>query len=301
MPRTSKVSGLTEAVSQIKDGDTVIVCGFNLQNKPMALVREVIRQKKKDLWLVTAGPSSVDADQLIGAGCVRKVSSVSISAERFGPIGPCFRRAVQQESIEIWECEQGIVTAALRGAIQGVPFIPTVAGLGADFIKVNPDLKIIEDPFGSGRPVVAVKAIQPDVALIHTAVADEYGNARFEGGMFFDELAVRAAKKVIVSAENVVPTEVIMHEPRLIRLFSHMTVAVVEIPYGSHPTGSHGCYSFDEEACGEYIKAARSGPEGFEGYVAKYINGAPTQMEYLNLIGIEKLLSLRTKVKVGDV
>ena len=301
MPRNSKLQSLAEAVSLIKDGDTVIVCGFNLQNKPMALAREVIRQKKKDLWLVTAGPSSVDADQLIGAGCVRKVSSVSISAERFGPIGPCFRKAVQQQSIELWECEQGIVTAALRGAIQGVPFIPTVAGLGADFIKVNPDLKIIEDPFGSGRPVVAVKTIQPDVALIHTITADEYGNARFEGGLFFDELAVRAAKKVIVSAENIVPTEVIMHEPRLTRLFSHMTAAVVEAPYGSHPTGSHGVYSFDEQHCGDYYKQVRSGPNGFDEYAEKYIYGPETHMDYLNLIGLEKFLSLRTKVKVGDI
>ncbi|TDA69717.1 MAG: CoA transferase subunit A [Clostridia bacterium] len=300
MLRQSKVRSLAEAVSLINNGDTVVVCGFNLQNKPMALVREIIRQKKKNLWLVTAGPSSIDADQLIGGGCVRKVASVSISAERFGPIGPCFRRAVQQQSIEIWECEQGIMTAALRGAIQGVPFVPTVAGLGGDFVKVNPDLKVIQDPF-EGRPVVAVKTIKPDVALIHTLIADEFGNARLEGGMFFDELAVRAAKKVIVSTENVVPTAVIQHEPRLTRVFSHMTAAVVEVPYGSHPTACHGAYTFDEEACGEYIKAARSGPDGFQEYADKYISGAPTQMEYLNLFGVERLLNIRTKVRVGDI
>lgn len=297
MERQQKVTGLEEAASLIKDGDTITTCGFNMQNKPMALVREIIRQGKKDLFLVTAGPAGIDADMLIGAGCVRKVASVSISAERFGPIGPCFRRAAHAEKIEIWEVEQGIMVAGLTASAKGLPFMPTLAGLGTDILKVNKDLKLFNDPI-EGTPLVAVPRIRPDWALVHTFMADAYGNAQHGGALFFDDLAVRASVKVILTTDNVVPSEVLKKDPRLTKVLSHMTAAVVEVPFGAHPTASHGSYSSDEKAIEEYIKLARAGEEAFAEYIAKYVVGPQNHTEYLNLIGIDRLLSIRTKVRL---
>lgn len=287
-----KIKSLEEAVGIIKDGDTIAIGGFILQNKPMALIREIVRQKKKDLFVICAAPSSIDIDMLIGGGCVKKLARQSLTAERMGPTLPSFRRAGQAGEIEIIECDQGMVIAGLNAAKKGLPSMPTVCALGADFINRNPDyFKMYNDPI-TGEPVVAVRAFKPNVTLIHVPVCDAYGHAQHEGQPMNDVLACAAAEKVIVSTDQIIPTEVIRRNPWKTITLPNLVAAVVEVPYGAHPCASQGSYPYDGDTIREYLAAARS-PEGLTEYLNKYVYGVKTHGEYLSLIGIDRILRLR--------
>ena len=292
MAGTNKVMSLKEAISMIPDGATVALGGFLLQNKPMAATREMARQRKRGLFVICAAPSSLDIDLLAGAGCVARAVVQSISAERFGPTMPNFRKGVQDGTIEIVECDQGMVVAGLTAAKKGVPFIPTMAGLGGDFPKVNPDwFKIMQDPF-FGEPTLAVRAMKPDFTLIHTLLADSEGNAQHIGWPANDRLACLAADRVIVTTEEVVPRQVVAAQPTRTVTFAYNVAAVAAVPYGAYPTACQGRYRYDEEAIRDYIAAGRG--LAFERYLEKHVYGAPTQAKYMESIGIGRFLKAQT-------
>lgn len=292
MEKEQKVKSLEEAVGVIKDGDTVAIGGFILQNKPMALVREIVRQKKKDLFVVCAAPSSIDVDILIGGGCVKKVARASLNAERMGPTLPCFRRAGQAGEIEIVEFDQAMMVAAFTAAKKGIPSQPSKAALGADYAARNPDFfKPYNDPI-TGDPLVAIRAIWPDVALLQASICDEEGNAQQDGLPFNDKLMCAAAEKVIVSTEVVVPGEVIRRNPWQTLTYFFSVVAVVELPFGAHPLCNQGRYAYDGESIRDYLAAARS-PENLKTYLDKYVYGVKSHGEYLSLVGIDRVLKMR--------
>lgn len=291
LKRQEKVMTAEEAAGFIKDGDTVAIGGFNLQNKPMVMVRALVRKKPKNLWVVGAGPSSIDVDMLIGAGCAKTMTCVSVSCETYAPIGPCFRRAVMEGKLDVREVSQGMVIAMFRASIQGLPFMLTVDGVGADYVKVNPDLQNFEDPV-TKRKLIRVKPIAPNVTIINCIMADPYGNGRHGGLIVFDRLATRAADKVIMVVEKVVTPDVITNDPARTTINCDNVVAVVEAPYGCHPCASHASYPVEEEGVVEYVAAARN-PETFKSYLDKYVYGAPSHEDYLNLIGIKRLLALK--------
>jgi glutaconate CoA-transferase subunit A len=283
-----------EAGSLIEDGMTIAIGGFITSSHPMAIMRQVIRKRVRNLTVIGAASAGLEVDLLIGAGCVKKVITPYVGAEGLCPIGPFFRAFAQKGEIEIWECDEGQYYAGLRAAAQKLPFMPVRAGLGTSYPDVNPDLKVFKDPI-HGEPLVAVPAIRPDVAIIHAAFSDPYGNVQFVGGGHGDRAQFRAADRTIVQVEKIVPNEEIRRNPGQTALYN--VTAVVRAPYGSHPYASPGYYLEDVNHIKEYVRAAtlstRDGDQGgWNEYLRKYIDEPETHLDYLERIGTKRLFSL---------
>ncbi len=263
-----KLLSLQEAVSQyIHEGDVVAVGGVGRNRSPMALVREIIRQGKKNLHIV-GREKGMDFDMLIGAGCVRKASFALVSMEEFG-LAMNFRRKAQEGEIELDEHACNSVITSIRAAAMGLPYLPLRGMLGSDVLKVSKSLKEIECPF-TGEKLVAVKAIKPDVTIIHAHQADKYGNIRLQGSPFEDILKAWAADRAIVTVEEIIDNEEIRSQPHLTSIPYIYVTAVVHVPQGAWPTSCDSYYDSDRDHVMEYAQAIKN-PEGFQAYLEKYV------------------------------
>ena len=285
--RTSHVIDEVEAASRIEDGMTVAIGSPT----PMALVHQIIRRGLKDLTVVDVGLS---LDMLIAAGCVRKVVSYYAGGGFGVPVAPAFRRAAERGEIEVWECEEGILTAGLQAAAQGLPFLPWRGGVGTSLPEVNPDLKVFTDPI-RGETLLAVPPIKPDVTLLHAAVSDAYGNVQHVGGPgWIDLFMQRAADHTLVQVEKVVANEDIRKDPWATTIAG--AEAIVRVPYGAHPFYSRGYYVQDNAHLKDYLDAstaaAKGDPAALAAYFARYCRGPATHADYLEQIGIRRLLEL---------
>jgi glutaconate CoA-transferase subunit A len=291
--RASRVIDEIEAAAQAQDGMSIIIGGHILSSHPMPLIRQIIKQRTKNLTIIGAASASLEVDLLIGAGSAKKVITPYVGAEGLAPIGPFFKAAAERGDIELWECDEGIYYTALRAAALQLPFMPSLGGVGTSLPEVNPDLKLFHDPI-TGKPLIAVPALQPDVALIHAARADAYGNVQFVGSGMGDRALHRAAKKTIVTVERIVPNEEIRKDPLATALWN--VDAIVRAPYGSHPYQSPGFYLHDEAHLNDYLIAARAAVKGdrgpFDAYLDRYIFRPANHAEYLQTVGFPRILSL---------
>ena len=291
--RKEVVISETEAASWIKDGMTVAVGGLLSSSHPMVIIREMIKNKTKDLT-VLAGSAGLELDLLIGAGCVKKVVVSLMTGEVVAAIGPMFRKAAEKGEIEIWEGEESIYAAGLQAAALGIPSMPAKAGVGTSLPEINPDLRRYQDPV-SGETLLAVPALKADIAILHAAYSDFYGNVQHLGTGFADRALYRAAEKVIVQVEKIVSNEEIKRDPRATSIPG--ADAIVRAPFGAHPGSSPGFYLEDRIHMKEYVKAAglsakENNAEHLETYLKKYIYEPATHLDYLDQIGVKRLLSL---------
>ena len=285
--RTSHVINEVEAASRIEDGMTIAVGSPT----PMALVHQIIRRGLKDLTVVDVGLS---LDMLIAAGCVKKVVSYYAGGGFGVPVAPAFRRAAERGEIEVWECEEGILTSGLQAAAQGLPFLPWRGGVGTSLPEVNPDLKVFTDPIRD-ETLLAVPPIKPDVTILHAAVSDAYGNVQHVGGPgWIDLFMQRAADHTIVQVEKVVANEEIRKDPWATTIAG--ADAIVRVPYGAHPFYSRGYYVQDNAHLKGYLDASTAAAKGeaaaLHAYFARYCQGPETHADYLEQIGIRRLLEL---------
>lgn len=246
---------LGHAVRLIKAGQVVAIGGTLCQRVPAAFVREMARQGLRDLELVKPSPG-YDIDLLAAARCVRRVRSGIVSLEQPFGMAPNFRRAVEEGHLEVIENACPTVMASLQAAAFGVPFQP-VAGLENSDIPRSSGFAKIPDPF-TGREVFVVPAIQPDWAIIHVHEADARGNARIYGSPVWDRLMSRAAKRCILTAEKILPTEYFVAQPELTVIPELFVEAVVLARGGAWPTSMHPDYDLDEPAVWDYLKRLRS-------------------------------------------
>ncbi|WP_292145000.1 CoA-transferase [Mesorhizobium sp.] len=291
--RSSKVVSLCEAASTIKDGCRLTLGGFAVYQKPMALVRELARQARKDLVIVGAA-HSFDVDMLCAAGCLKRIETSYVGLERFG-LARNFRRLAEKGGIEIVDYPELISLDRFRADQEGLEFWP-VEGLGGnDVIRFNAEIKEITCPV-SGRLLHAVPAAKPDVVVIHAIAADEEGNVVIPARRLFPQSAditfSRACDHVIVTAEKIVPRSFIKRHARLVEIPSYRVNAVVEVPFGSHPTPTLGRYIADDQHMAEYVEA--SGAEvRFTRYLERYVHSPQTHFDYLDLLGSRRLTSLQ--------
>jgi len=285
--RRERLLDEVEAASWISDGMTVAIG----QPTPMALVRQLIRRTVKDLTIVDAGFS---LDLLVAAGCVRKVISYYAGGGFGNPVMPAFRRSAEHGAIEVWECEEGILCAGLQAAAQLLPFLPWRGGVGTSLPEINPDLKVFKDPI-NGETLIAVPPIKPDVAILHAAAADAYGNVQHQGGPGWIDLFMhRAADLTIVQVERVISNEQVRADPWKTTIPA--SDAIVRAPFGAHPFYSRGFYTQDNEHLREYSAASSDFAAGksapMTAYLERYCRRPPTHADYLEQIGIKRLLSL---------
>ena len=276
------------AASQWIESSMTIAIG---QPTPMALVRSLIRRGVKDLTVVDAGFS---LDLLIAARCVRKVVSYYAGGGFGNPVTPAFRRAAERGEIEVWECEEGILCAGLQAAAQSLPFLPWRGGVGTSLPEVNRDLKIFKDPI-NGETIIAVPPIKPDVAILHAAHADAFGNVQHIGGPgWIDLFMYRAADRTIVQVEKIISNEEVRADGWKTTIPA--ADAIVRAPFGAHPFYSRGYYVQDNDHLREYNDAANSAARGDAGhldaYLARYCREPATLGDYLERVGIKRLLAL---------
>jgi glutaconate CoA-transferase subunit A len=265
------ITSLEDAAKGIKDGDLITTGGATFQRAPMEFVRELVRQGKKDLNLVDREPA-MDFDLLIGAGCVAKVRAGMLAFEVFG-LAPNFRKKSEAREIITKEGACQPIIAGFRAAAMGLPSIPVKGMLGSDLLDISEDIgghKQVEDPF-TGEKMIAVRAIEPDVAIVHAQKADEYGNARIEGPLYEDVIKAKAAKRVVVTAEELIPNSEFRKMPWATTLPHFIVDAVVEVPKGAFPCSCFNYYDADYEHIKEYLKAVAK--DQFEGYLDKYVYG----------------------------
>jgi glutaconate CoA-transferase subunit A len=282
-----------EAISRfVHDGAYVGTELYGTVRAPMSLVRELIRQGKKDLRL--AGQGVLELDLIIAAGLVKAMDFTYIGLEVYG-VSNALRRAVESGQIEkLVEWSNGGITWRFKAASMGVPFIPVRSMLGTDTFHYSA-AKAVQCPF-TGATLCLLPALILDVGLIHVHRADQYGNAQIEGISGFAVEMSRACKRLIISAEEVVPTGELRRYPDRTTIPYYLVDAVVEAPFGSHPGEMCYLYERDEEGIKEWVEASATA-EGAQKYLDKHVYGPQTHTDYLAFIGQERLDRARAMVK----
>jgi len=308
-----KFMTVREAVCRfIRDGDQVALGGFTVNRNPMALVREIIRQGKKDLHLVVHSQGQ-SLELLIGAGSVRRVELAYGGMGRFAPTGCCFRRAACNGSIEVEDYSNYQMTLRFMAGAMGLPFVATTSGLATDIVRKTGfpqairgqgkipkhKLKVIPNPLDeeSGE-VVILPPLRPDVSLIHAQYVGEDGTVRIKGLTFTDVEQSKAAEKVIVSCEEIVPIDFIRADPDQNSLPHFLVDAIVQVPYGAHPTACYRFYDYDPVHL-HLFKTFASGDESFQKYLEEWVFPFENQEAYLAKVGQESLLRIKADPVLG--
>ncbi|NRA08277.1 MAG: CoA transferase subunit A [Myxococcales bacterium] len=266
-----KRTTLVEAVSELRSGMTIGIGGWGSRRKPMAVVREILRRDLKDLTVVSYG--GPDVGLLCALGRVKRLIYGFVSLDSI-PLEPHFRKARQSGSIEAWEMDEGMFQWGLYAAALRLPFLPTRSGLGSDVMSVNPYLKTVCSPYEDGEELVAMPAIELDVAFVHMNRADSGGNGQFLGpDPFFDDLFCKAAKRRFLTCEKLVPTEKLLNEGSVqtLKLNRSMVDGVIETPNGAHFTECPPDYERDEAFQREYAATAKDA-EAWEAFKARYLD-----------------------------
>ena len=251
---------------------------------PMSLVREVVRQGVKDLRV--AGQAVTELDLWLAAGMVKTLDITYIGLEVYG-VSRALRREVESGRIEkVVEWSNGGITWRFKATAMGVPFLPVRSMLGTDTLKYS-SAKVVKCPF-SGQKVALLPALILDVGLIHVHRADCYGNCQIEGISGFSQEMARASKRLIVSAEEIVPTDEIRRYPDRTVIPYYLVDAVVHAPFGSHPGEMAYRYCRDEEEIKAWVEAAET-EEGAHAYLQEWVHSLPDHQAYLDKVGPERL------------
>jgi glutaconate CoA-transferase subunit A len=297
--RAERVIGAAEAAALVRDGMTVGLSGFSYQNPPMALVREIIRRRVRDLTIVSGPTSGLETDLLIGAGCARRVVSAGVAFERIAAIAPAFRRAAEAGDVEVWECDECVWHLALKAGAWGMPYVLWPGAVGTSIPELNPD---VEEIAVDGRRFLKIPPIRPDIVFLHAAEADPYGNVRMAReaycGRSFAERALALACRgpVVASVERIVPNEEIADDPARTLLRGAM---VVEMPGGAHPGGVSGRTVPDLPHYRDYAAAGETARRGdataYRAYLERFVYGIDDHEAYVRTVGRDRLQALRLR------
>jgi glutaconate CoA-transferase subunit A len=259
---------LEDALSVVTDG-CMLVVPREVSGVPMAATRSLIRRGIKRLHLVALPTSSLQADVLIGAGCVATLETSAVSLGEFGP-APRFCAALTTGAITMKDATCPALHAALQAAEKGVPFMPLRGLIGSDVLKYRSDWKVIDSPFADSDPVVLLPAIKPDVALLHAPMADRFGNVWIGRQRELATMA-HAAAKTIVTVEKIHDGN-LLDDPVLAAgtLPGFYVEAIAVAERGAWPLGLPDHYSIDAEHLALYAKLAATA-EGFAEYLDKYV------------------------------
>jgi 3-oxoacid CoA-transferase subunit A/glutaconate CoA-transferase subunit A len=290
-----KRTSVAEAAARfVHDGDLVAIGGFGHVRVPMALVYEIVRQGRRDLTV--AGKTAVhDIDLLIGAGCVSRAEVAYAFGHEMRGLSPAGRRAVESGRCRVVaETSNAAYQWRFLAAAMGIPFIPSRNLLGTDTLAKS-SAKVARDPW-SGKPVCLLPACYPDVALFHVPRCDRYGNAQIDGILVEDLELARAARRVVVTTEEIVDTDTIRDAPDRTAIPFFLVDAVCEVPYGAHPCQMPGMYFFDEAHIAEWLDRSTT-EEGTREYLEAYVRGVDDFAAYLDRIGGRERLAYLQRVE----
>jgi len=284
-----KVMSLQEAASFVQDGMTVGVGGSTMSRTPMAMLWELIRQRRKHLTCARCIVST-DGDLLFGSGVADEIVTSWFAQGILWGLSKVMRLHVEKGDKRFQEWSHMAIGMRFRAGAMGVPFLPIRSMLGSDVLKQRPEPREIECPFTKEK-LLLVPALNPDVALIHVQRCDAYGNAQIDGLQFMDIDLAMAANSVILTTERIVSNDQIRRAPDQTKIPFFCVDAVVEVPFGSAP---HECYGLYEPMMGHmesYVAQVNAEPDkGMREYLEHYVYGPKSWSEFLTLIGMEEVL-----------
>ena len=282
----TKLMAMDEAIRRfVHDGDVIVIEGFT-HLICFAAAHEIIRQRRRDLTVCRLTPDLI-YDQLIGAGCVRRLVFSWAGNPGAGPLY-ALRRAVEQgipNSIELEEYSHYGMVARLTAGAARLPFYPLRNYRGSDLPRVNPLIKTIVCPF-TGEELAAVPALNPDTAIIHAQRADEHGNAQIWGLIGVQKEAAFASRNTIVVAEEIVSESVIRSDPNRTLIPGLIVSAVVHEPFGCHPSYAQGFYDRDNDFYVRWREISQN-EALFNSYLEEWVYGVRDRSEYVRRMGAQ--------------
>jgi len=291
---SGKMMSMKEAVSRyVKDDETIYLAGFT-HMIPFAAGHEIIRQKRKGLTLCRATPDII-YDQMIAAGCAKKVVFSYAGNPGVGSLR-CFRRALEKgvpNPIEIEEYTHFGLSGRLFAGATNMPFLPMRTNAGSDLPANNSNIKTIKDPY-TGDEVSIVPPLRPDIAVVHVQRCDENGNAHIWGIIGEQKDAAFAAKKVIISAEEIVSESVIRSDPNRTLIPDFVVHAVVQEPWCAHPSYTQGYYDRDNEFYMQWDDITKE-HESTMMYMNEWVYGVENREQYMKKLSAEKVIKLLPK------
>jgi len=290
-----KVMALDRAVARVVRPGAGVALGLGLEGfVPFAAAHEIIRQKIGRLTLI--GPiSNVCFEQIIAAGLAEKVVAAWVGNVSTG-VGYCFRRAVEKSRprpLTVINHSNFSISLALEAGGRGLPMAMGRSPLGSDIVKDNPHFKEIACPF-TGQKLLAIKAVRPDVAIIHVQRADQAGNAQCWGATGISRQAAWAAREIIITCEELVSTEAIRADPDRTLVPGFMVSAVCEVPWGAHPAPVQGYYDLDNQMFVDYAEATRD-EAGADAWLEEWVHGLAGREDYLAKLGRRRMNRLMVK------
>lgn len=290
--------------------------GFTIWRRPMALVYELARQGKKNLHLFEVN-GGTHTEVLAGAGCVKIWESCWVGHELYGKLGEMVAAGQVKGSIITEDYSHAQCVARLLAGAYGIPFMPTAHSMGTDILNPEFDMlsraglrdgsnpkiplkkyDIIHDPFYNMGEILLMPAVNPDWALIYASQVGDEGTVRVNAQTYTDAEAIKAADKVIVLAEEIVPDSYLRQEPKLNLATGYAVDYVVELPWAAHPTGSQGYYDVDADFIRAFYSASKS-QESFDKWADEWVFGVKNHDEYLAKLGITRLEKLRANAALG--
>ena len=287
----SKLTSVAEAVAQyLHDGDYIAIGGFGTNRIPTAVLHEIVRQGRKNLG-VSGHTATHDFQILAAVGAMDRVDVAYVVGLEARGLSRSARRMFEEGRLRVTEWSNAALAWRYLAAAMGVPFLPARVMLGTD-TQAYSAAKEIFCPF-TGIKLLAVPALYPDLAVIHVHQADVYGNARIEGIGVSDFELARAAKRLIITCERLVPPEEIRRQPTRTSIPYFLVDAVCEVPYGSYPGNMPYEYFSDEVHLGQWLEAEED-PAVLAAFLDKYIYGTRGFADYLELCGgSQRLQQLR--------
>jgi glutaconate CoA-transferase, subunit A len=289
----TKLRSMRDAIAEFVPDGASVAMGLQMEQMiPFAAGHEIIRQKKRNLSLI--GPiSDILFDQLIGVGCVHQAIAAWVGNVMMGSAYN-FRRAVEQDGMKVFNMTNFTIALALTAGAMGVPFLPTKTALGSDTAKGNHFFYQIFSPFAPKESLWAVRALNPDVTIVHVQRADSEGNAHCWGNFGVMLEGVRAAKRVIVVAEEIVEPEVIASDPNRTVIPGFLVNAVVECPYGAHPSPVQGYYNRDNEFFREYHEQTKTKQQS-DAWLDRWVYSITDHEAYLARLDNDRVDALAVK------
>jgi glutaconate CoA-transferase subunit A len=271
----------------VHDGDVIAAGGCLFSRTPLALVREILRTRRRGLTLVR-NLMCYEGEFMMVAGAAQRVVTAWMGIGLPWGVSKIMREHVEGGKVAMEEWSHLALGLRFRAAAMGVPFLPSLTMLGSGLMDVG-GVKTIEDPY-TGQTVAAIPALHPDVAILHVHRADRFGNCQIDGYPHMDADMARAASTVLVTAEEIVPEEQIRDHADRTVIPGFVVDALVHVPFGAFPHECYGLYEADFEHFDEYAAGITAhGSRGVADYLERYVYAPPTFADYLDLFGGARL------------
>ncbi len=315
MGKINKIT-LKEAAGLIKDGDMLSFSGFTIWRRPMALIYEMVRQGKKDLHLFEVN-GGTHTEVLAGAGCVKMWESCWVGHELYGKLGEALARGQVEGSIIVEDYSHAQCVARLLAGAYGLPFFPTALSMGTDILNPKFDMlgkaglrdgsnpkiplkkyDVLPDPMYDKGNIMLMPAANADWAIVYAQQVGDEGTVRVLAQTYVDLEVIKAADKVIVVAEEIVPDSYLRDDPAMNIAPGYAIDYVIEQPYGAHPTGSQFFYDVDADFIRTFYQASKSA-DTYKKWADEWIFGVDSFDEYLEKLGANRLLKLKANSVMG--